>query len=102
MTTPYSGHDRRSSRISSDEIDSIADKFMERLTIAAENIGYDITTPESRAEINKDHQFLRDWRTGTSTTKTAAVGVGITTIIGGVLWLLWNGILQALTTGKAP
>lgn len=99
---PYVGSERRASRLAADEIDEIADRFMERITMAAENIGYDITSTESRAEINKDHQWVRSWRTGTGSTKVAAAGVAVTTLIGGVFWLIYHGLIQALSTGKTP
>lgn len=77
--------ERREGVLSEDEItrlmsriDAAAEKAAERAARAAittfESIGYDVTTPKSRSEINQDHVFVRDLRQGTGRAKIAAIG----------------------------
>ena len=58
--------------------DNDIQRFLAAVEAAAvsrfESIGYDITTPKSRAEINQDHVFVRDLRKGTGRAKVAAIG----------------------------
>lgn len=100
MTAPYTGPEKRSNRLTADEVEDIAGHIMDRIIQGAENIGYDISTPEARAEINKDHQWVRSWRTGAGSAQKAAMGVSVTTILGGIFWILWYGAQHLLSTGK--
>jgi hypothetical protein len=46
------------------DFDKIGEAFDKRLTSLFEVIGYNVTTPESREEIHKDHTFVRSMRGG--------------------------------------
>lgn len=54
--------EQRRSILSEGDLDAIGRAFDDRMNSMFEIIGYDISTPESRAEINKDHQMVRDAR----------------------------------------
>lgn len=54
--------ERRRSVLSDDDFDKIGEAFEKKLNGLFEVIGYDISTPETRTEIRKDHEFVRDSR----------------------------------------
>lgn len=74
------------------ELEAVADRLWEKFSARFENIGYDLSTPTARDQIRKDHEWVREWRTGANKAKAAAVGAGITAFVGGGLWLMWSAL----------
>ena len=56
--------ERRKSLLLESDLDRIGEAFERRLESFCEKLGYDVTTPESRAEIRDDHRFVRVARKG--------------------------------------
>jgi hypothetical protein len=76
------GEERRKSSLTDNDLDRIGEAFDNRLTSFCERIGYDVTTPESRAEIRKDHEFVRESRKAKAKI-VAAILTAMGTAIGG-------------------
>lgn len=70
--------DRRKSLLSDHDIERIGEQFDRKMQGMFEVIGYDTTTPDSRSEIRKDHEFVRDARKA-----KAIVIIGMLTAFGG-------------------
>jgi hypothetical protein len=96
MTDDLSGAaERRKSVLAEGDIQRIEAAFDKRMGTMFEMIGYDISTPKSREEIRKDHEFVRDARKA----KAAVITAVLTSVGSGLAWLLYMG---AKAVGKAP
>lgn len=89
------GVDRRKSSLTEDDFARIGETFDHRLSNLFEVIGYDTSTPDSRAEIRDDHKFVRDARKA----KGTILGAIYVAIGSGIASLLYFG---AKAVGKAP
>lgn len=90
-------HDRRVLiPLSEHEIDALADRIWNRFSTHFENIGYDLSSPESRGAIRDDHKWVREWRTGAHKAKATAIGAGVAAFISGAVWLVWNAFKTAV------
>lgn len=69
--------ERRKSVLLDSDLDRIGEAFDRRLTSFCEKIGYDVTTPESRAAIRDDHSFVRNFRKRAGWIITTIVGAAI-------------------------
>lgn len=69
--------ERRKSVLQDSDLDRIGEAFDQRLTSFCEKIGYDVTTPETRAEIREDHTWVRKWRNRTGWIVATVVGAAI-------------------------
>ena len=98
MTEQYLGPDRRKS-LTLEEVDVIVTRMLDRVF---ENIGYDVSTAETRAAIRDDHSFIRNIREGTARARIVAWGAGITTFITAALYMFWITIKAALTAKGMP
>lgn len=74
--------ERRKSVLSDDDVERIGEAFDKKISVLCETIGYDITTPDSRSEIRKDHEFVRDSRKAKGRI-VAAILTAMGTAIGG-------------------
>jgi len=83
--------ERRKSHLTDHDLERIGDAFDERLSKRFELIGYDDTTPESRAEIRKDHEWTRTTRQ----FKTAIIMAIALAIAGGIGTTIYNGMTVA-------
>lgn len=81
---PNAQADRRKAILSDSDIERIGDAFDHKMRGLFEVIGYDTSTPESRSEIRKDHEFVRSARNAKGTAVTAFLG-SIAAAIG--VWL---------------
>lgn len=59
---PNAATDRRKSLLSDGDIERVGEVFDRKMQSMFEVIGYDTSTPDSRTEIRKDHEFVRDAR----------------------------------------
>lgn len=104
MTADLSGHEHHERRVviplSEHEIEALADRIWNRFSTHFENIGYDLSTSDSRSAIRDDHKWVREWRTGANRAKATAIGAGIAAFISGALWLVWNAFKTAVSTLK--
>lgn len=70
-----------------------------------ENIGYDVSTAESRAEIHADHVWVRELRQGTGKFRKTAMAMLTVAVLGGVgQWIarfVWASIKTVLELHKA-
>lgn len=60
-----------------------------------EMTGVDLATPQGRRQFNDNMDWIQSFRSGTNTARVAAVSVGFSSLVGGLLWLLWNGFKMA-------
>lgn len=98
-----SGESERRDRVLTDadiaellrRIDEAEDRRWQR---QMESIGYDVTSQESRAQILADHNWVRDWRTGSTRAKMVAMMMLLTAILGGVGKIFWDGAASWLKT----
>lgn len=97
--------ERRTSVLSDDDIAKLLLAIDKSEARRLESIGYDLSSPGSRAEIHADHAFVRGLRKGTGRAKMAAVGaitIAILTLLGG--WMV-SGIvaaIQSVAPAKLP
>lgn len=77
---PRPSSERRQTIISDNDIERIGEAFDRKIQGLFEMIGYDTSTPDSRGEIRKDHEFVRDARKA----KAVALTTFFTAIIGSV------------------
>lgn len=78
------------------ELEEIVERLMTRVVDRIlENIGYDVSTPESRAAIRDDHRWVRDFRTSASTARSVTYGAGLTAVVTGSLVLVWQALKMA-------
>jgi trimethylamine:corrinoid methyltransferase-like protein len=88
--------ERRAGVLTEHDFERIGEEFAKQL----ETIGYDVSTPESRAAIVKDHAYVRSWRLGIEKTKLAG---WILVFSAAFVWLvraMWSGVLDGLRTLK--
>lgn len=83
------------------ELNAIADKMFQRFMQHMELVGWDMSSPQARAEIADDNRWVRSWRKGSTTAAFTAAGVGVTAVITGILWLISNGFKAAIAAAKA-
>lgn len=89
--------ERRDATISDHELELLTERLLEKFMFRIlENIGYDVTTAESRAFIREDHQWVRDWRTGAAKAKSAAAGAGVAAFVSGGVYLMWLAFKAAV------
>lgn len=72
--------ERRKLSLSDNDIERIGEIFDRKMQGMFEVIGYDTSTPESRADIRKDHEMVRDLRRAKTViilAVLAAVGTSI-------------------------
>lgn len=69
--------ERRQTVISDNDIERIGEAFDRKIQGLFEMIGYDTSNPETRGEIRKDHEFVRDAR--------KAKGVALTTFFTAII-----------------
>lgn len=86
-------------------LEAIDGAYEKTLVKRFEDIGFDISTPKSRAEIRLDTGFTRDLRKGTGRVKMAMVGaiaVAILAVVGH--WLVAGIIssIQSVIAVKSP
>jgi hypothetical protein len=96
MTTEH-----RARTLTDEDIDELMRRLDRAWVRQAEAIGYDVTTPESRAAIHADHTWTRDFRIGSARAKVTAWGAAITTFIGASLYMLWLTLKTALSAKGA-
>jgi len=98
----HRGPDRRASVLTDNDIQRFLAAVEAFAVSRFESIGYDITTPKSRAEINADHVFVRDLRQGTGRAKIAAIGVFFLFVLSIIGHTFIDGAIAALkaTVGK--
>lgn len=84
-TTP--GYEQRKSMLTDSDIERIGEAFDRKMQGLFEMIGYDTSTPDSRSEIRKDHEFVRDARQARAVLVTAVM----TSIGGAIVLALWAG-----------
>lgn len=65
-----------------------------------ETVGVDVSTPEGRKEFRENIDWIQAFRVGASNARSTALGVGVTTLFGGALWLLWQGLKTAFAVAK--
>ena len=84
--------ERRMAMLSDADIERIETAFDKQINTLFEKIGYDTTTPDTRKEIRKDHEFVRGARQAKGKVITAFfTGVG-----GSIALWFWAAI------GKPP
>ena len=93
--------ERRNRVLTDDDIAELMRRMDESWRRHCELIGYDVSTPETRAEIHADHMFVRNMRNGAMRAKVAGWGAAITTFVGGALYMLWLTLKTALTAKGA-
>ncbi len=92
----HDGLERRSGILTDDDIERLSVVLDHRISTFFENIGYDVSTPKSRAEIRDDHGFVRDWRKGAARAKLGAL-IAVGTGLGAEsIRIFWEGIKQAI------
>ncbi len=89
--------------LSDQDVEEIAQRVAEKVVPQLlESIGFDISSADSRANIRRDNQWVREWREGGEKARSTVIGFGLTTIVGGAIWLLWESFLQVFkSTGKS-
>ena len=86
--------ERRGSALSDNDIERIGEAFDRKMQGLFEVIGYDTSSPETRMEIRKDHEFVRDAR--------RIKGRVILTFFGGLGASAAAWVYSMLTAGKPP
>lgn len=84
---PPDQQERRRSVLSDQDLESIGTAFDKRLNAMFEVIGYDTTTADTRMEIRKDHEFVRDARRA----KGRVIAAFLASVGAGLALLLWSG-----------
>lgn len=93
--------EKRARVLTPDDITAIGEAFDERVIRLLESIGYDVTTPASRASIREDHTFLRDFRVGSGKVKLGALTSLAGAALVGMGVLLWHTV-SASTPKERP
>jgi len=78
--------ERRSSVLTDTDIEKIKNMMVAERIEWAETLGYDVTTPQSRLEIRKDHELVRNLRYA----KGKIIGAFLISIGGSLALWLWN------------
>jgi hypothetical protein len=81
-------HNRRRANLTDDDHERIQKSFESSQLRFFEMIGYDATTPASRQEIRKDHEFVR----GARRAKGAVIAAFFTGIGGSLALWFWNAV----------
>lgn len=71
------------------------------ITELFETVGVDMTTPEGRKEFRDNMDWVQSFRTGASGARTTVIGVGVASLIGGMVWLISQGVKAAMIAGRA-
>ncbi len=88
----YDGQEHR--RADDDRIEQIADRAaLKAISGMFEIFGMDTTTVHGRKEIQEDFGFLRVARVGSSRFRKTAVAGIATSIVTGLGYLIWKGLL---------
>lgn len=87
MKTQEPRTERRQTVISDADIERISEAFDRKINGLFEMIGYDTSSHDSRGEIRKDHEFVRDARRA----KAQVTGALLISIGGGIGLALWAG-----------
>ncbi len=106
-TSERTGNERRGGLLTDDDfarLAAAAELAIQRAGMAAdaaavarfESIGYNVSTPESRAELHLDHTFIRDLRKGTARAKMAAIGAFFLVALGVLGHALLDGVITTL------
>lgn len=98
MTTPKL--DQRKNVLTDDDFVKIGDAFDERMSTLFETIGYDVGSPQERANIREDHVWIRSIRVGTEKLKTGAVLSLVGSAAVALLYALWVGVKASIMAVK--
>jgi hypothetical protein len=87
--------EQRKFALTDHDIERIGATFDRKIQSLFEVIGYDTSTPESRTDIRKDHEFVR----GARNARGKVAGAAWASLGTGIAWLLY---VAAKSLGKAP
>lgn len=93
------GSEHKAGTLTDADINRLLHAIDQSFSRQMEAIGYDVSTPESRASIHADHDFVRDLRKGTSKAKMTALAMLTVAIFGAVGKWMVDGFIHAITLG---